>query len=215
MNTLIRIATKTNPTTRINLKIKENDHYHIPVIGGRRFKSKNITALDGKMKKLYHLKVIEKTKKIKFQSRLPGPKERLSRREANHRPHQIEQMHKIGKIQNVNNESSSALLLPKGCWTVALDLKDGYWHVPVTSRKRLFLGFHYRGQNWQFRALPFGLNIWPRVFTKLMAHVIKTLAAKGIWCLPYLDYLLIINNSKEECLRLTNCHLDNSPSGGS
>ena len=37
-----------------------------------------------------------------------GPKERLLRRETNHRPLQIEQMHQTTKIQNVNNESSPA-----------------------------------------------------------------------------------------------------------
>ena len=92
------------------------------------------------------------------------------------------------------------LLLPKGSWTVSLDLKDGFWHVPIAPSFRRYLGFTYKGQDWQFRALPFGLNIAPRIFTKVVSHVVKRLSEQGIWCLPYLDDLLIIARSKEACL---------------
>ena len=91
------------------------------------------------------------------------------------------------------------LLLPKNCWTTSLDLKDGFWHVPVSRSKRTFLTFRWRNQNWQFRAMPFGLCVAPRIFTKVIAHVVKVLADAGIWCLPYLDDLLIVASSKEEC----------------
>ena len=91
------------------------------------------------------------------------------------------------------------LLLPRGYWTVSVDLQDGYWHIPVTPRKRPFLGFRYRGQDWQFRAMPFGLNIAPRTFTKVMTQVTKELASLGIWCLIYLDDLLIIASTRKEC----------------
>ena len=92
------------------------------------------------------------------------------------------------------------LLLPKGFWTVALDLKDGFWHLPVSRRKRPFLGFRYRGQLWQFRAMPFGLNVAPRLFTKVMAHKIKIMAAEGIFVLIYLDDLLIVAPTRDLCL---------------
>ena len=78
------------------------------------------------------------------------------------------------------------LLLPRGYWTVSIDLKDGFWHVPVSRGKRPYLGFRWKKQNWQFRAMPFGLNVAPRIFTKLIAHVVKVMAEVGIWCLPYL-----------------------------
>ena len=95
------------------------------------------------------------------------------------------------------------LLLPPRFWTVSLDFKDGYWHIAVAPSKRPFLGFTYRGQDWQFRAMPFGLNIAPRAFTKVISHVIRVLAQAGIWCLPYLDDLLIISSTREECLHHT------------
>ena len=93
------------------------------------------------------------------------------------------------------------LLLPMGAWTVSLDLKDGFWHVLIARAFRPYLGFRYRGQNWRFRAMPFGLNLAPKVFSKLIAFTVRCMTKKGIWCLPYLDDLLIIARSKEECLQ--------------
>ena len=49
--------------------------------------------------------------------------------------------------------------------------------------------------------MPFGLNIAPRIFTKLISFTVLCLEKEGIWCLPYLDDLLIIADSREECLQ--------------
>ena len=100
------------------------------------------------------------------------------------------------------------LILPKGYWTTSIDLKDGYWHIAVCRAKRPFLGFRWGDQNWQFRAMPFGLNVAPRIFTKLIAHVVAVMTKAGIWCLPYLDDLLIIAETREECLTKTQRAID-------
>ena len=63
-----------------------------------------------------------------------------------------------------------------------------------------YMGFRWKKQNWQFRAMPFGLNVAPRLFTKVIAHVVKVMSEAGIWCLPYLDDLLIVAATQEECL---------------
>ena len=91
------------------------------------------------------------------------------------------------------------LQLPPGAWTASLDLKDGFWHLAVSRTFRPYLGFRYRDQNWRFRAMPFGLNIAPLVFTKLIRFTVNKMAEENIWCLPYLDDLLIIAQSEEEC----------------
>ena len=95
------------------------------------------------------------------------------------------------------------MILPKGYWTVSIDFRDGFWHLPIARSKRPFLGFRWRKQNWQFRAMPFGLNVAPRSFTKVIAHVVNLMAQAGIWCLPYLDDLLIIAPTQEECQRMS------------
>ena len=149
--------------------------------------------------KLRRIRVIEKAKIVRFQSRVFTVPKKDS---------QEGRLILDLSILNTFIECPSfkmltlkeiKLLLPKNFWTTSLDLKDGFWHVPVSRTKRSFLTFRWRNQNWQFRAMPFGLCVAPRIFTKVIAHVVKVLAEAGIWCLPYLDDLLIIAASKEEC----------------
>ncbi|CAL4205605.1 unnamed protein product, partial [Meganyctiphanes norvegica] len=111
-------------------------------------------------------------------------------------------IHPLSTFQDANNERGEA--------TLAQGLLDGL-HRPKgrvlacrhIQNKRPYLGFRYRNQDWQFRAMPFGLNIAPRMFTKVIAHVVKMMAEAGIWCLPYLDDLLIIASTREECIRMS------------
>ena len=49
--------------------------------------------------------------------------------------------------------------------------------------------------------MPFGLNIAPRIFTKVVAHVVQVMVNEGLCCLPYHDDLLIVAPSREECSR--------------
>ena len=159
--------------------------------------------MDQQVKKLYRLKVIEKTDYIKWQSRLfMVPKKDSSEGRLIIDLSELNAYIKCPKFKMLTM-NQIRLLLPKTFWTASLDLKDGYWHVPVTPKKRPYLGFRYKNQNWQFRALPFGLNVGPRIFTKLIAHIVKVMAARGIWCLPFLDDLLIISSTEEECIQHT------------
>ena len=43
-----------------------------------------------------------------------------------------------------------------------------------------FLYFQWQGQSCQFVTMPFGLNVAPRVFTKLMKLVIAWLRSQGV-----------------------------------
>ena len=156
--------------------------------------------MDKDLYKLYRKKVIEKVRFNKFTSRLFSVPKKDS-----------EEMRTILDLSPLNNYiqiSSFKMLtlkqvrlqLPPGAWTISLDLKDGFWHLSVARTFRPYLGFRYRDQNWRFRAMPFGLNIAPLVFTKLIKFTVNKLAEENIWCLPYLDDLLIIAHSKEDCL---------------
>ena len=170
----------------------------------KRLQQRPSKKMDKKLKKLHRWRVIEKAKlKIKWQSRLfMIPKKESSEDRLIVDLSRLNKYIKCPKFKMLTMEQVR-LLLPKNFWTASLDLKDGYWHVPVTPKKRPYLGFRYRGQDWQFRALPFGLNVGPRAFTKLIAHVVKVMASEGIWCLPFLDDLLIISITREECLKHT------------
>ena len=52
----------------------------------------------------------------------------------------------------------------KGDWVTSIDLKNAYFHVPICPDHRPFLRFAIQGQAYQFKVLPFGLSLSPRVF---------------------------------------------------
>ena len=90
-----------------------------------------------------------------------------------------------------------------GEWFTSVDLKDAYFHVPIAARHRQFLRFSYRGQRWQFRVLPFGLSLSPRVFSRCVAAALGPLHKQGLKILPYLDDWLICAGSREEVVQHT------------
>ena len=88
-------------------------------------------------------------------------------------------------------------LLNPNDYMVKLDMKDAYLTVGVHPHSQQFLRFIWQGQIYQFRALPFGLNTAPRIFTKLLKPVIAFLRTRNIRLLIYLDDILIIGSSIE------------------
>ena len=169
----------------------------------KRLRQKHSKALDRILREMNRKRVIEKARQLRWQSRLFTVPKRDSQE---HRL--ILDLSQLNFFINCPSFKMLTIqeikyLLPRGYWTISIDLLDGYWHVPVAPNKRPFLGFRYRGQNWQFRAMPFGLNVAPRTFTKVMSHVVKELAKAGIWCLPYLDDFLIVAPTREACLNVS------------
>ncbi len=53
-------------------------------------------------------------------------------------------------------------------WFAAIDLKEAYFHVSILPRHRPFLRFAFEGRAYQYKVLPFGLSLSPRVFTKVV-----------------------------------------------
>lgn len=84
-------------------------------------------------------------------------------------------------------------------YATSIDLKDAYWHVPVKPYFRRFLGFRLGRRKYRFRAMPFGLNIAPRLFTKICRPILAELRRKGINVLVYLDDWLVWADSPEAC----------------
>jgi len=80
-------------------------------------------------------------------------------------------------------ESVRAALQP-GMWATSIDLKDAYFHIPIHPAYRKYLRFQVLGEVYQFRALPFGLNVAPRLFTTIAKQVQK-MGSKYV--LQYID----------------------------
>ncbi|XP_016330768.1 dihydroxyacetone phosphate acyltransferase-like [Sinocyclocheilus anshuiensis] len=74
----------------------------------------------------------------------------------------------------------------------AIDLKDAYFHVSILPGHRPFLRFAFEGRAYQYKVLPFGLSLSPRVFTKVMEATLVPLRQRGIRILNYLNDWLIL-----------------------
>ncbi len=98
------------------------------------------------------------------------------------------------------------MLTPKrifGCvrprdWFAAIDLKDAYFHVSILPRHRPFLRFAFEGRAYQYKVLPFGLSLSPRVFTKVAEAALVPLREQGVRILNYLDDWLILAQSQDQ-----------------
>ena len=80
-----------------------------------------------------------------------------------------------------------------------LDLKDDFLHVPIGKKSRKFLRFSFEGTLYEFSCLPFGLNISPYVFTNILKPVVNYLREKGQLSVIYLDDILVLGNSFDDC----------------
>lgn len=74
---------------------------------------------------------------------------------------------------------------------VTIDLKDGFFHVPVHNDYRTFLGFCWKNIYYVWNVLPFGLQSSPYFFCKTLRPVIEYLREQGLRLLVYVDDILI------------------------
>ncbi len=81
-------------------------------------------------------------------------------------------------------------------WFAAIDLKD--FHVSILPQHRPFLRFAFEGQAYQYKVLPFGLSLSPRVFTKVVEAALVPLREQGVRILNYLDDWLILTQSRRQ-----------------
>ncbi|XP_041817854.1 uncharacterized protein LOC121624267 [Chelmon rostratus] len=94
-------------------------------------------------------------------------------------------------------------VVARGEWFTSIDLKDAYFHVPIIPHHRQFLRFAFQGRHFQFRVLPFGLSLSPRVFTRCVAAALSPLQSRGIKILPYLDDWLVCAPSQSQVVQDT------------
>ena len=70
---------------------------------------------------------------------------------------------------------------------VSVDIKNGFYHVPVKECDRKYLSFMWRGEFYQFAVTPFGLRISPYYFCKIVRPVISYLRDLGVRLSVYVD----------------------------
>ena len=75
----------------------------------------------------------------------------------------------------------------QGMWATSIDLSDAYFHIPVHPKFRKFMRIALFDQVLQFRAMPMGLNVSARVFTKVMGETLKMIRAEQVLVHGYID----------------------------
>ena len=98
-----------------------------------------------------------------------------------------------------------------GDWGSTFDLRDAYLQIPMFPPHRKYLRFCVQGVHYQFRAMPFGITVAPRVFTKLMAAVGGHLRSQQIHIFMYLDDWL---DQKSDSKIVTSSIKSNNTSSG-
>ena len=84
-------------------------------------------------------------------------------------------------------------------WFSTLDLKSGYWQVPIAEQDKEKTAFRTSsGQLFEFNQVPFGLCNAPATFSRLMDQVLAGLHWET--CLFYLDDILVFSSTWEEHL---------------
>ena len=76
-----------------------------------------------------------------------------------------------------------------------LDLRSGYWQVPMQPESAEKTAFVTRKGVWKFKVMPFGLTNAPAVFQRLMDAVLAGLAWEV--CLVYPDDVVVFSNTFE------------------
>lgn len=96
-------------------------------------------------------------------------------------------------------------LIPSNGFLATIDLKEAYLLVPIAQAYRKYLRFQFHTPRseepvlYEFTAMPYGLSIAPRVFTKIMREVVTYLRSRGHKSVVYLDDLICIGKDFNEC----------------
>ena len=77
-----------------------------------------------------------------------------------------------------------------------IDLKAGYWQIPVAPNSIEKTGFICHGGLFQFKRMPFGLANAPANFQRTMNYVLSDLIGECAMC--YIDDVVIFSKTPEE-----------------
>ena len=96
---------------------------------------------------------------------------------------------------------TALLLVTPNCFLASIVLKDAYYSCSIAPEHRKFLRFAWKERLLEFNALPNGLALAPRKFTKLLKPVFATLRDKGHLSSAFLDDSVLVAQSRESCLQ--------------
>lgn len=115
----------------------------------------------------------------------------------------LKKLNKFISLEHFKMEDvrTATKLMNRDCYMANLDLKDAYFLVPINEHDKKFLRFRFNSNLFEFSALPFGICTAPCIFTKLLKPVMATLRSRGFLSVTYLDDILCLGNSYENCMQ--------------
>ena len=79
---------------------------------------------------------------------------------------------------------------------IKLDLRDAYYHIQIKEGKEWMTAFQTRYGYFKYTVMPFRLTNTPATFQAYINCALSNLL--DIYCIIYLNDILIFSNSKEE-----------------
>jgi len=83
-------------------------------------------------------------------------------------------------------------------WFSTLDLRSGYYNIPIAAEDRDKSAFVTRSGCFRFTVMPFGLTCAPSVFQRLMDFVLNGL--HYLTCLVYIDDIIVFGKTFDQQL---------------
>ncbi|GFX86126.1 retrovirus-related Pol polyprotein from transposon 297 [Trichonephila clavipes] len=80
-----------------------------------------------------------------------------------------------------------------------IDLRNGFFHVPVNKQSRPYTSFVTQNGQFQFLKMHFGLSTCPSTFQRFINTVFRDLVVQGI-VLPYMDDIVILAKNESEAI---------------
>lgn len=77
---------------------------------------------------------------------------------------------------------------------VTFDLKNGYFHIPVKESDSKYLCFQWKNNFYKWRVLPFGSNISPYYFCKVVRTVIEHFRSHDLKIVGYVDDFILCDS---------------------
>lgn len=74
---------------------------------------------------------------------------------------------------------------------VTIDVRDGFYHVPISKHSQQFLGFEFDGKTYKWCRLPFGLCVSPYFFCKTIKPIVSYLRSIGVKVSVYVDDFIV------------------------
>lgn len=111
---------------------------------------------------------------------------------------------------STSSYNSTIILVPKKSTNVSdnlgrakyfstLDLYSGFWQVPLEEQSRNLTSFSTAEGSFRFNVLPFGLNVAPNSFARMMSIAFSGLDPATAFL--YLDDIIVVGASVEHHLK--------------